>query len=97
MSNLRQVSEDTSSHAHNTRKSLEGVSRFNTHAIALLTELNFEPLHSLFFFFFFVSDMVAHEFILDTTPFKKTADIGAIDIAKRITDYGELVGCECVD
>ncbi|XP_065176416.1 glycine dehydrogenase (decarboxylating), mitochondrial-like [Sycon ciliatum] len=33
-------------------------------------------------------DMVAHEFILDTTPFKKTTGIDATDIAKRMQDYG---------
>ena len=30
----------------------------------------------------------AHEFILDARPFKDTADIEAIDIAKRLQDYG---------
>ena len=32
--------------------------------------------------------LVAHEFIIDTRPFKKTADIEAVDIAKRLMDYG---------
>jgi len=31
---------------------------------------------------------VAHEFILDLRPLKKTADIDAVDIAKRLMDYG---------
>ena len=31
---------------------------------------------------------VAHEFILDTRPFKASADIGVDDIAKRLIDYG---------
>jgi glycine dehydrogenase len=31
---------------------------------------------------------VAHEMILDCNPFKKTAGIDAIDIAKRLMDYG---------
>lgn len=31
----------------------------------------------------------AHEFILDVKTFKKTADVEAIDIAKRLMDYGE--------
>ncbi|KAG8130570.1 putative Glycine cleavage system P protein [Naja naja] len=31
---------------------------------------------------------VAHEFILDTRPFKKTANIEAVDVAKRLQDYG---------
>ena len=30
----------------------------------------------------------AHEFILDVRPLKKTADIEAVDIAKRLQDYG---------
>ncbi|KAJ2714501.1 glycine decarboxylase subunit P [Coemansia spiralis] len=32
--------------------------------------------------------MCAHEFILDTRGFKKTAGVQAIDIAKRLQDYG---------
>jgi glycine dehydrogenase len=32
--------------------------------------------------------MVAHEFILDCRPFKKSAGIEAEDIAKRLMDYG---------
>ncbi len=31
---------------------------------------------------------VAHECILDLRPFKKTADIGVEDVAKRLIDYG---------
>ncbi|KAL7839693.1 hypothetical protein SRHO_G00263510 [Serrasalmus rhombeus] len=31
---------------------------------------------------------VAHEFILDVRPFKKTANIEAVDLAKRLQDYG---------
>ncbi|KAH0628317.1 hypothetical protein JD844_009274 [Phrynosoma platyrhinos] len=34
------------------------------------------------------SGYVAHEFILDTRPFKKTANIEAVDVAKRLQDYG---------
>jgi glycine dehydrogenase len=30
----------------------------------------------------------AHEFIIDLRPFKKSADIGADDVAKRLMDYG---------
>lgn len=30
----------------------------------------------------------AHEFILDVRPFKKTAGVEAVDIAKRLQDYG---------
>ncbi len=32
--------------------------------------------------------LVAHECILDTRPFKVSADIGVTDIAKRLIDYG---------
>jgi len=32
--------------------------------------------------------LIAHEFIIDIRPFKKTADIEAQDIAKRLMDYG---------
>ncbi len=35
-----------------------------------------------------VRNRVAHEMILDCNLFKKTADIEAIDIAKRLMDYG---------
>uniref|UniRef100_A0A8C1LKL5 glycine dehydrogenase (aminomethyl-transferring) n=1 Tax=Cyprinus carpio TaxID=7962 RepID=A0A8C1LKL5_CYPCA len=31
---------------------------------------------------------VAHEFILDVRPFKKSANIEAVDVAKRLQDYG---------
>ncbi|XP_076303352.1 glycine dehydrogenase (decarboxylating), mitochondrial [Lasioglossum baleicum] len=34
------------------------------------------------------TELVAHEFILDVRDFKKTADIEAVDIAKRLMDYG---------
>uniref|UniRef100_A0AAY4BXB9 Glycine dehydrogenase (aminomethyl-transferring) n=1 Tax=Denticeps clupeoides TaxID=299321 RepID=A0AAY4BXB9_9TELE len=34
---------------------------------------------------------VAHEFILDVRPFKKTANIEAVDVAKRLQDYGTLM------
>uniref|UniRef100_A0A8C8SVZ8 Glycine decarboxylase n=1 Tax=Pelusios castaneus TaxID=367368 RepID=A0A8C8SVZ8_9SAUR len=34
---------------------------------------------------------VAHEFILDTRPFKKTANVEAVDVAKRLQDYGTLM------
>lgn len=34
------------------------------------------------------TDLVAHEFILDIREFKKTANIEAVDIAKRLMDYG---------
>jgi glycine dehydrogenase len=35
--------------------------------------------------------MCAHEFILDAREFKETAGIEAIDIAKRLQDYGYLI------
>ena len=31
---------------------------------------------------------MAHEFIVDVRPFKKTADVEVDDIAKRLIDYG---------
>lgn len=34
------------------------------------------------------NELVAHEFILDVRDFKKTANIEAVDIAKRLMDYG---------
>ncbi len=33
------------------------------------------------------NDLVAHEFILDLRPFKHTAHIDAVDVAKRLMDY----------
>lgn len=33
-------------------------------------------------------DLVAHEFIIDVRDFKKTANIEAADVAKRLMDYG---------
>jgi glycine dehydrogenase len=35
-----------------------------------------------------INQLVAHEFIIDVRPFKKTANIEAVDIAKRLMDYG---------
>ncbi|KIH44214.1 hypothetical protein ANCDUO_25767 [Ancylostoma duodenale] len=32
--------------------------------------------------------LVAHEFILDCKPFKKSAGVEVVDIAKRLMDYG---------
>ena len=34
--------------------------------------------------------LVAHEFIIDVRPFKKTANVEAVDIAKRLMDYGNF-------
>lgn len=34
------------------------------------------------------SNLIAHEFILDIRDLKKTANIEAVDIAKRLMDYG---------
>jgi glycine dehydrogenase len=33
--------------------------------------------------------LCAHEFIIDVRGFKKTANIEAVDIAKRLMDYGK--------
>ena len=35
-----------------------------------------------------ISDTATHEFILDVRAFKKTANVEAVDIAKRLMDYG---------
>lgn len=40
---------------------------------------------------FLCTGFVAHEFILDVRPFKKTANIEAVDVAKRLQDYGRLI------
>jgi len=45
--------------------------------------LNFPMLFVLFW-----AGFVAHEFILDVRSFKKTANIEAVDVAKRLQDYG---------
>ncbi|XP_029639891.2 glycine dehydrogenase (decarboxylating), mitochondrial [Octopus sinensis] len=37
------------------------------------------------------NNLVAHEFIVDCRPFKKLANIEAVDIAKRLQDYGKFV------
>lgn len=34
--------------------------------------------------------LVAHEFILDMRDFKRSANVEAVDIAKRLMDYGSL-------
>ncbi|XP_066903740.1 glycine dehydrogenase (decarboxylating), mitochondrial-like [Halyomorpha halys] len=34
------------------------------------------------------TDLVAHEFILDVREYKKTANVEAVDIAKRLMDFG---------
>uniref|UniRef100_A0A8C6Q4U2 glycine dehydrogenase (aminomethyl-transferring) n=1 Tax=Nothobranchius furzeri TaxID=105023 RepID=A0A8C6Q4U2_NOTFU len=39
----------------------------------------------------------AHEFILDVRPFKKTANIEAVDVAKRLQDYGGINPTESED
>lgn len=36
------------------------------------------------------SGLVAHEFIIDVRDFKKSANIEAVDIAKRLMDYGKF-------
>jgi len=37
---------------------------------------------------FFLPGFCAHEFIIDISPFKATAGIEGIDVAKRLQDYG---------
>ena len=32
----------------------------------------------------------AHEFILDISPFESRAGVEAVDVAKRLQDYGEV-------
>lgn len=39
--------------------------------------------------YFAFAGFVAHEFILDVRPFKKSANIEAVDVAKRLQDYGK--------
>lgn len=39
---------------------------------------------------------VAHEFILDMRDFKRTANIEAVDIAKRLMDYGNPTSDEII-
>ena len=38
--------------------------------------------------FYFCKGFAAHEFIIDAGPFKERANVEAIDIAKRLQDYG---------
>lgn len=45
----------------------------------------------LHIFYFRLPGYCAHEFIVDAKDFKKTAGIEAIDIAKRLQDYGNPV------
>ena len=37
------------------------------------------------------SGLVAHEFILDVREYKKSANVEAVDIAKRLMDFGKLL------
>ena len=37
---------------------------------------------------FFILGFAAHEFIIDVSRFKERANIEAVDIAKRLQDYG---------
>jgi glycine dehydrogenase len=39
---------------------------------------------------------VAHEFIIDVKDFKRTANIEAVDIAKRLMDYGTIESCKII-
>ncbi len=38
--------------------------------------------------FFCIKGFAAHEFIIDVSHFKERANIEAVDIAKRLQDYG---------
>jgi glycine dehydrogenase len=38
--------------------------------------------------YFFLKGFAAHEFIIDVSRFKESANIEAVDIAKRLQDYG---------
>jgi glycine dehydrogenase len=42
------------------------------------------------------SGWVAHEFIIDVKDFKRTANIEAVDIAKRLMDYGTIPACKII-
>ena len=48
------------------------------------TEWNFKN----FLVILSLQGLVAHEFIIDVRPFKKTANVEAVDIAKRLMDFG---------
>ena len=37
----------------------------------------------------FFAGFCAHEFIIDVREFKKTANVDATDVAKRMQDYGK--------
>lgn len=60
-------------------------SHFKINKTALTNFIFFSPS------FFLCTGFVAHEFILDVRPFKKTANIEAVDVAKRLQDYGRLI------
>ena len=53
-----------------------------------LTVGDFQPFLDVFIFFLFLPGYCAHEFIVDAKDFKKFG-IEAIDIAKRLQDYGK--------
>ena len=53
-----------------------------------LTVGDFQPFLDVFNLFFFLPGYCAHEFIVDAKDFKKFG-IEAIDIAKRLQDYGK--------
>lgn len=60
-----------------------------------ISAINFERLNASKWYNLLVlvlvwPGFVAHEFILDVRPFKKTANIEAVDVAKRLQDYGRL-------
>jgi len=58
------------------------VAILNANYMSLRLEGHFKTLHKG------LAGLVAHEFIIDCRDFKKTAGVEAVDIAKRLMDYG---------
>ena len=55
---------------------------------SLTVSFFFSSFLFLLFLLHFLAGLCAHEFIIDISPFKATAGVEAIDIAKRLQDYG---------
>ena len=55
----------------------------NANYMAKRLEGHFDTLHTG------NKGLVAHEFIIDVRPFKKSAGIEPVDIAKRLMDFGK--------
>lgn len=58
------------------------VAILNANYMAKRLENHYKILHTG------LSGLVAHEFIIDVKDYKKTANIEAVDMAKRLMDYG---------